>query len=212
MYDLNKVVESKGAISEIDDIFSSIETEFPLKKGVARQRFSLDQDEKRMCLILYSGSCILKRTNDSLVLSTIVAPNIVGLQDVFHSKSDVQIVASTDIEYRYISVDDLFLYAENKHLWKSLCYFMMLSTTRFSEYQRETVGISNYEMICNFLKSLCHESFEVRATTTALDYIQGRCMLSRSGILKTLSTLKAGGYITIKNGLLININSLPKRF
>lgn len=212
MYDFNKVLEAKGQLFEIENIFSVIQCHFPLKRGIAKQRFTLDPDDKRMCLILYNGRCTIKRTNDSLVVSTIHAPNIVGLQDIFHSKPDVQIIATTEIEYRLVSVEEFFTYVESEHLWKNLCYFLMLSTTRFSEYQRENVGISNYELICNLLKSLSLEDFEVRATTTALDYIQERCLLSRSGIMKTLATLKAGGYINIKNGLLININSLPRKF
>ncbi len=106
----------------------------------------------------------------------------------------------------------IFSYVDDNHLWKNICYMLMLSATRFSEYQKETVGISNYELICNLLLSLSAESFEIRATTTALEYIQERSLLSRSGIMKTLATLKEGGYIVIKKGLLISINSLPKRF
>ncbi|CNH93300.1 putative DNA-binding transcriptional regulator [Yersinia aldovae] len=150
--------------------------------------------------------------NDSLILSTIRAPSIVGLQDIFHVKSDVQVFANSDVEYGLMEVNELFSCADAKNLWKDMCYMLMLSSTRFSEYQKETVGISNYELICNLLISLNNEDFEIRATTTALEYIQGRSMLSRSGIMKTLASLKTGGYINIKNGLLIKINSLPKKF
>lgn len=212
MYDFSKVIEKDAPLVEIEEIFTSIKSIVPSKKGKSGQRFYLDQSDKRMCFLLYSGTCILKRTSDSLILSTIRAPSIVGLHDVFHDKSDVQIITNSEIEYRLLSVDELFAFAEDKHLWKNLCYMLMLSATRFSEYQKETVGISNYELICNFLTSLNNENFEVRATTTALEYIQGRCMLSRSGIMKTLASLKTGGYIIIKNGLLIKINSLPKKF
>ncbi|CAI1969616.1 putative DNA-binding transcriptional regulator [Serratia fonticola] len=212
MYDFSKVTERTKALAAVDEILASIRSIAQIKQGRTGQRFYLEQNDKRMCFLLYSGICIAKRTQDSLVLSTIRAPCIIGLQDVFHAKSDVQLLAISDVEYGILPVDDFFRYADTNDVWKDICLMLMLSTTRFSEYQRETVGISNYELICNLLNSLSIEDFEIRATTTALEYIQERSLLSRSGIMKTLSSLKTGGYIDIKNGLLIKINSLPKKF
>ncbi|MFV8866784.1 helix-turn-helix domain-containing protein [Serratia fonticola] len=212
MYDFSKVTERTKALTAVEEILASIRPIAHIKQGRTGQRFYLEQNDKRMCFLLYSGICIAKRTQDSLVLSTIRSPNIIGLQDVFHAKSDVQILAISDVEYGILPVDDLFCYADTQDIWKDICLMLMLSATRFSEYQRETVGISNYELICNLLTSLSIEDFEIRATTTALEYIKERSLLSRSGIMKTLSSLKAGKYIDIKNGLLIKINSLPKKF
>lgn len=212
MYDFNKVTEITRSLLEVEVVFTAFKSIIPLKCGKSGQKFYLDHSNKRMCFILFKGVCIVNRSNDSLVLSTIKAPAIVGVQDVFHEKSDAQVSAISDIEYVLMEVDEMFSYADKHDLWKSICYVLMLSATRFSEYQKETVGVSNYELMCNFLRSLSRESFEVRATTTALDYIQGRSRLSRSGIMKTLASLKAGGYIMIKNGLLIEIKTLPKKF
>ncbi|HBE9178834.1 TPA: helix-turn-helix domain-containing protein [Serratia fonticola] len=212
MYDLSKVTEQTKALAAVEEVLTSMKSIAQIKQGRTGQRFYLEQNDQRVCFLLYGGTCIAKRTQDSLVLSTIRSPSIVGLQDVFHVKSDVHLLAIGDVEYGILSVEDFFCHVESKNLWKNICLMLMLSATRFSEYQRETVGISNYELICNFLTSLSIESFEIRATTTALEYIQERSLLSRSGIMKTLSSLKAGGYIDIKNGLLIKINSLPKKF
>jgi hypothetical protein len=212
MYDFSKVIEQNIPIISMGEVLTSIKSITQVRQGRPGQRFYLDQSDKRMCFLLYSGTCIAKRTNDSLVLSTIRSPSIFGLQDFFHAKSDMHLLAMSDIEYGMVAVDDFLSYVDDNHLWKNICYMLMLSATRFSEYQKETVGISNYELICNLLLSLSAESFEIRATTTALEYIQERSLLSRSGIMKTLATLKEGGYIVIKKGLLISINSLPKRF
>ncbi|MEX2976657.1 helix-turn-helix domain-containing protein [Serratia fonticola] len=212
MYDFSKVIEQSRPFIAVEEILASFKSIVRLKQGRVGQRFYLEQSDKRMCFLLYNGTCIAKRTHDSLVLSTIKSPSIVGLQDVFHAKSDVHLLAMGDIEYGMMTIDEFFFYAESNNLWKNISYMLMLSATRFSEYQREMVGISNYELICNLLTSLSNENFEIRATTTALEYIQERSLLSRSGIMKTLSSLKAGGYILIKNGILIKINSLPKKF
>lgn len=212
MYDINKVITSTKPFNQIQELFSSLKNIAGVKNGRDSQRFHLDKDGLRRCFLLYSGTCVVKRNIDSLVLSTITGPSIVGLHDFFHAKSEVQICAMSDIQYGMPVVDELLNHVEDHHLWKGMSYMLMLSATRFIEYQQETVGVSNYELICNLLNSLNNESFEIRATTTALEYIKERSLLSRSGIMKTLASLRTGGYIVIKKGLLIKINVLPKRF
>ena len=212
MYDINKVSVGTKYMGRVQELLKTLQVFTGIKNGKESQRFNLDKDGKRMCFMLYSGTCIVKRSVDSLVLSTITAPCIVGLHDIYHDKSGVLVTAVSDIQYGMATVEDLFHYADLHNLWKDISYMLMLSTTRFSEYQQETVGISNYELICNLLTSLNNENFEIRATTSALEYIQGRSSLSRSGIMKTLALLRDGGYIVIKKGLLIKINMLPKKF
>lgn len=212
MYDFSKVIENNPHLLEIENFFSSLKSMCKIKKGKHSQKFSLEDKSQRRCFILFEGTCLVKRVNDSMVLSTIHGPCIIGLQDVFHQKSEVQVSATSEIEYSLIAVEDFFKWAEDNQLWKNLCYMLMMTVTRFIDYQKETVGISNYELICNLLNSLNNETFEIRATTTALEYIKSRSMLSRSGIMKTLSGLKTGGYITTNKGLLVKLNVLPKRF
>lgn len=212
MYDINKVAVNAQCMDRIQELFSSLKLFTGIKNGKESQRFCLDKDGRRICFLLYSGTCLVKRNQDSLVLSTITAPGIIGLHDIFHAKSDVIISTVGDIQYGMALVDELFSYIGKNLLWENMAYMLMISSTRFIEYQYENVGISNYELICNFLTSLNNESFEIRATTTALEYIQDRTSLSRSGIMKTLSSLRKGGYILIKKGLLIKINMLPKKF
>lgn len=212
MYDFSKVIEKAAPQFELGDFFSSLKSMCTVKKGKPGQKFNLEHSNTRLCFVLFDGTGLVKRTHDSLVLSTIHGPCLIGLQDIFHVKSDVQVSSTSEMEYSLIVASELFSWAEEKGLWKNLCYMLMLSSTRFSEYQKETVGVSNYELICNLLYSLNKESFEIRATTTALEYIQTRSMLSRSGIMKTLSSLRIGGYIVISKGLLIKINALPKKF
>lgn len=212
MFDINKVISDTVSTEPIQALFSSLKEFVGERKGRESQRFHLEKEGKRMCFILYSGTCVVRRTYDSLVLSTITAPSIIGLYDIFHPKPEVQICAVVDIQYGMVKVDTLLDFIEKQQLWKNVSYMLMLSTTRFSEYQQETVGISNYELICNMLISLSNENFDIRASTTALEYIRSRSNLSRSGIMKTLSELRVGGYVVIKKGLLIKINSLPRRF
>lgn len=212
MYDFNKVIEKNPPLLEVDYFFDSLKSACKVKKARSGQKFSLEDKNRRLFFILFEGTGLVKRVSDSMVISTIHGPSIIGLQDVFHQHSELQISAATEMEYSLIAVEDFFQWAEDNHLWKNLCYLLMLTITRFSDYQKETVGVSNYELICNLLNSLNNETFEIRATTTAVEYIKSRSMLSRSGIMRTLSCLKYGGYITTNKGLLVKMNTLPKKF
>ncbi len=210
MYNFSNIAKKQEYTLLIERILDAVKSIDEVKQGREGQEIRLEIDTKRMCFALFSGTCIVKRANDSLILSTIQAPAIIGLQDLLQAKPGVYIHSLDDVKYGLVEVDELFSYAEDKNLWKDICYILMVCSTRFSEYQLETVGISNHDLICNLLSALSRETFEIRATTTILEYIQGRSLLSRNSITKTLSFLKQEGYITIKRGILISINSLPK--
>ena len=56
------------------------------------------------------------------------------------------------------------------------------------------------------------EDESVRGSITAERYIRNKTPLSRSGVMKILSSLKSGGYINIEQGKLISIGVLPKKY
>ncbi|WP_449549072.1 helix-turn-helix domain-containing protein [Lelliottia amnigena] len=51
----------------------------------------------------------------------------------------------------------------------------------------------------------------MRHAESTYNYIQNRCLLSRSGIMSVLSSLRAGGHIELENGKLVKINYLPDK-
>ena len=50
----------------------------------------------------------------------------------------------------------------------------------------------------------------IRLNTTAAAYIKSRTYLSRSGIMRILSELRTGKYITMERGVLLDIHHLPR--
>ncbi|WP_407437180.1 helix-turn-helix domain-containing protein [Lelliottia sp.] len=56
---------------------------------------------------------------------------------------------------------------------------------------------------------LINESPKIRQAESTYNYIQNRCLLSRSGIMSILATLRAHGHTELENGRLIKINNLP---
>ncbi|HDR2347354.1 helix-turn-helix domain-containing protein, partial [Enterobacter kobei] len=52
----------------------------------------------------------------------------------------------------------------------------------------------------------------IRLNTTAAAYIKSRTYLSRSGIMRILSELRTGKYITMERGVLLDIHHLPRKY
>lgn len=199
-------------IKQIQELLDSFMKVWPICKAKPGQRLQLMLQNKKMCFLLITGECDVKRSGDSMILITIKAPTLLGISDVIPDSSNVIIQAKDSIKYIHIPLSDFLLHVENHNLWKAVSYSLMLVSSRFNDYMKSNLAVSNYELICNQLRSLSDESFETRATTSAVQYIMDRTSLSRSGIMKTLSELNMGEYIVIKRGLLIKINKLPKKF
>jgi hypothetical protein len=185
---------------------------FPVRKARQGQSFQFLLQDKRMCFLLVRGECDIKRNGDSLILHAMKAPSIAGLSNYTPDPSHLKAQATTAIEYIYIPLEEFIRHVDEHNLWKQVAYSLMHVNSRFNEYMKSTTAIPNYELICNLLSSLCNESFEIRATVSAVQYILDRTSLSRSGVMKTLAALNAGGYIVIKRGLLITLNKLPEKF
>ncbi|MGX5021789.1 helix-turn-helix domain-containing protein [Enterobacter sp. UPMP2060] len=196
----------------IQDILNILEINYPVKNAPAKTRFKAIKNGKPMCFFLFSGSCVVSRAEDTLVISTLNAPNIIGINEIIPFKLDFIIEASTDIKYLQVPLDEFLTFTEANLLWKSVSFVLMYVSSRLYENLRNYTGLSTYKIICNQLYALNNESFDVRATTPAVVYIQRRTFLSRSGIMKILSDLNAGGYISINKGLLIKINMLPEKY
>lgn len=212
MVQQNPSVTALKPVLHIQAILDASQTAHEVRTAPPGRRFQLMTQGKAQCFLLHKGSCIISRADDALVISTIASPNITGVNDLIPPEANVLIVASTDIEYSLIPLDTFLAFIEEHQLWKQVSYLLMFYSSRLYEHQRTNAGLSTYKIITHLLQTLSNEDFDVRAMTTAVEYIQERTFLSRSGIMKMLSELKAGGYIVLSRGLLIKINKLPDKF
>jgi CRP-like cAMP-binding protein len=72
--------------------------------------------------------------------------------------------------------------------------------------------LTSYELICQQLVQLMNEDESYRRGITAERYIRDKTQLSRSGVMRILADLKAGGYVEMEEGRLIKINKLPAKY
>ncbi|WP_185955870.1 helix-turn-helix domain-containing protein [Limnobaculum zhutongyuii] len=71
---------------------------------------------------------------------------------------------------------------------------------------------SSYLVVRHLLLQLNLLPKEKRYSINIAEFIQERTNLSRSYIMKVLSDLKTGGYITLRKGRLIELNHLPAKY
>lgn len=196
----------------IQALITAFSKDWKVCHAPAKKRFQLRDEGKALCFLLNSGSCVISRSEDSLVISTITSPSIIGVNSLIPIDVGIVIEAISDIEYLLVPLDEFLAYVQKFNMWEHISYLLMFQSLRLYEYQRTNSGIPTYKIISNLLYALNNESFETRAMTTAVEYIQERTFLSRSGIMKILSELKEGGYIVLNRGILIKINKLPEKF
>lgn len=208
----SKIFSQTKPITHIQTLQNSLLNVFSMRKSKPGQRFPLMVNNKKMCFSLVQGECEFKRSTDSLLFGILKAPLLIGISDLVIDHENILIQAITPVEYMHLPLDDFLSHIDTYSLWKPLTHTLMYMSARSHDYTQLNTALSSYELICNYLRALIDEDFERRATIPAVQYIMDRTQLSRSGVLKTLSELNAGGYIVIKRGLLIKINKLPSKY
>lgn len=196
----------------ISILINAISQPSRVQNGRIRQIISLNQYAEPISFILHSGNIALYRGRDNLLLSNVKAPQVIGLNLLVATNSDIYIQARGNIRYEMVPRQAFTDVIRTKNLWESLANTYMFNAHKFLELNFTTTGIPTYEQICNSLKALMNESEDIRLVTNTCDYIQERTLLSRSGIMKILSDLKQGGHIIIQRGILIEINKLPEKY
>ncbi|MBE4810068.1 MULTISPECIES: helix-turn-helix domain-containing protein [unclassified Enterobacter cloacae complex] len=199
-------------VEHINSLLDDFSRVAKVKTAPPKTRFLMKKNSKPMCFLLYKGTCVISRNEDGLVILKMTGPNIFGINQLLPPEINVTIESSSDIEYIQVTHEDFFSVVEKNQTWKQVSYVQMYAVSMLYEHLRNSYGLSTYKIISNLLYALNNEDFETRAMIPAAVYIQERTFLSRSGIMKILSALKAGGYIVIKRGLLIKINKLPENY
>lgn len=177
-----------------------------------RNFYYSERGESIVCLIL-EGIIFIHRISDGMVVSTGYSPLIIGLtSEILMGEADYYFTSESDISYGIISLKKAREIIKDKNLWQSYAAHQSYLLKYISINSAKTTALSAYEVIRNQLLNLLREPDEIRLTITAAQYIKERTRLSRSGIMKILSELKAGNYITISEGTLVQINKLPSHF
>lgn len=197
--------------------FRPVSTPFELAQS-NYYHFPLAQSESGF-ILLEEGVASVCFAENQLVISTILAPAILGLIDnygVFNGLPDKRhcsLFAETDLSGRWIAHQAAVNILNEKNLWQEMAHILTQRLMVLSMRERELLGVDSYQMVRILLMELAVYSETYRRQINVLRFIQRRTNLSRSRIMSILSELRKGGYIIIHRGVLMTIaQPLPANF
>lgn len=197
--------------------FRPVSTPFELAQS-NYYHFPLAQSESGF-ILLEEGVASVCFAENQLVISTVLAPAILGLIDnygVFNGLPDIRhssLFAETDLSGRWIAHQAAVNILNEKNLWQEMAHILTQRLMVLSMRERELLGVDSYQMVRILLMELAVYSETYRRQINILRFIQRRTNLSRSRIMSILSELRKGGYIIIHRGVLMTIaQPLPANF
>ena len=205
------------AVESILSAFRPVSTPFELAQS-NYYHFPLAQSESGF-ILLEKGVASVCFAENQLVISTVLAPAILGLIDnygVFNGLPDKRhcsLFAETDLSGRWIAHQAAVNILNEKNLWQEMAHILTQRLMVLSMRERELLGVDSYQMVRILLMELAVYSETYRRQINVLRFIQRRTNLSRSRIMSILSELRKGGYIIIHRGVLMTIaQPLPANF
>lgn len=173
------------------------------------------KDNIAYCYLVRSGLCSLYHSDHQVLIGTLNKRGVIGAISLGGNAIagvGVFLQAETACEIATIPVSQLQILIEQHNLWDLLSRHMLRRINRFFTMNIHLTAPSAYEMVRFQLIELMHEPTEFREKISASLYIQQKTRLSRSSIMKILSQLKQGKYVTLENGILKAIGNLPLKY
>lgn len=206
---LYKPIESINRLFKIikddDEMFT-----FEQRKAA---RYSNNTDTQYIYLMM-DGHFAISRKSDGLYIATGTAPMIFGSSLMLQNRVPVNcvIIPETDCYGYRIPFEDAKERIATLQLWPDMAEVFAYFLQFFMQRDQYLVGVNAYTMIRENLYKINALAFDERMDVNVEKFIHQHTLLSHSGIMKILSELKRGGYIVMKHGRLIKINSLPKNY
>lgn len=173
--------------------------------------FRINSQEGKLCYLIRTGVIHLYRQPEDVLLGAFEAPSIRGIvPDIGDMELSFRVAAPSEIAV--LSYDELMQIIEKHGLWDVFAKHMQVMASSLFIHMTHVTPPSAYEAIRFQLIELMNSSENVRENITAEKYIRSKTKLSRSGIMRILSQLKAGGYIVLENGILKELNNLPAKY
>ncbi|MHA0936078.1 helix-turn-helix domain-containing protein [Enterobacter kobei] len=169
------------------------------------------KDDIRQCFLLLQGSVALHRRGDGIVLNSESTPFILGVSSQFSSEH-LYVRALETAEIARVPLESFNQIVSQHNLWEHFSKLLIYTASRVYEHCAQISQMSAYDIIRFQLVELMQEPDAIRLNTTAAAYIKSRTYLSSSGIMRILSELRTGKYITMERGVLLDIHHLPRKY
>jgi hypothetical protein len=208
----NYSVRDKKPLKEIEILIEHLSPDSKILQTNVRDSLSYSADKEKNCFLLHSGSVMLHRKVDGMVLNSESAPYVFGISTQYTDPDYLFIRIHEHSQVSVLPVEQANQIISACNLWRSLAQLLIYTATRVYDHCAKICALSSYEIICYQLYELMYEPEDVRNNITVASYVMNRTFLSRSTIMKILAQLKAGGYIGMEKGILKTINRIPSRY
>lgn len=173
--------------------------------------FRFNAQEKRYCYLVRTGIIHLYRQPEDVLLGAFEAPCIRGIiPETGNMELSFRVAAVSEIAV--LEYDELMKIVEMHNLWDLFAKHMQIMVSSLFVHMTHVTPTNAYEAIRFQLLELMDSPESIRENITAEKYIRSKTQLSRSGIMRILAQLKAGGYIVLENGILKGMTSLPAKY
>lgn len=195
-----------------ESIIAKLEPHCEIRNISPRKRLYPKSGGKYYCYLLLKGYVSYHRDKNDIAVLTASAPTLFGLNYIASENITTYIKTLTPAIIGVMPLEKAIEIIEEHHLWKAVAQHMMVLSNKLYIINEQMSAPTSYELIKFLLLQLMSENESYRKSITAVNYILGKTQLSRSGIMRILTNLKAGGYIEIHRGCLIRLNKLPAKF
>lgn len=183
-----------------------------VKNILPRRRLSMQVGKERFCYLLLKGCVTIHRRSDDLMMLTVASPAVIGISNLLQMQMDGYIKALVTCDIVILKMATVYDIISANQLWEPLAKHMMVVATKLFESSSQLSAPSAYDIVRAQLNELFNEDPGIRNNITAERYIRDKTHLSRSGVMRILAGLKAGGYIEMHRGILTNIVKLPEKY
>lgn len=174
--------------------------------------------EEQKIVILDEGITSFCHAKSQRQLCAIFAPTLLGLIDSYARTYEVSewphhyLVAETRCKGYSILLVDFIRLSDELNLWHDIARILAQRLMVMSAREQELVGVDSYLKVRALLIEISIYPDAYRQQINIMSFIQRRTGLSKSRIMKILSELKKGGYISIDNGKLVDMKKLPAAY
>lgn len=177
-----------------------------------RKSINFIKGQENQCVLLMKGSVSLYRSSDGIILNSERAPFIFGLSSQRSVSRHLCLRTEEDSLIGTLAFSEAKRIIKANNLWENYANLLIYNASRIYSHCVAISQLSSYEIIKRQLLQLHNEPIGIRQNITAANYILSRTFLSRSGVMRILSRLKADGHITAERGILLSINNLPDSY
>lgn len=163
----------------------------------------MDESLGHIVILITAGTVDIWRKHDNLLVATVTAPSILGLQGSDFRYQTHTFRRQHGSEILFLTRNEaLEIINENNLLDEVLTYQSFIND--FQTY-RDILMVNNsaYEIICMLLTELA--DYPNRSEISVEKFILTRTQLARSGVLRILADLRYGGFIEMEKGKLIRL-------